>query len=1421
MRISWQQFENTCQNTQKDFEDLCRVFFKYHIVRNKDANLPQKINNAGIETDPIMINGKRIGFQAKYFSNKISYIDILDSAEKTIKYYLGKVDKIILFSNKNISSSAKDYVSSKKLLNDNDIELEPFCDANILDAIDINDEYAPIKALFFDKLNLSTKWFDDKLRCELKDLEPRYISGFHIPADIEKYFEIEYRSDAMFQMLNGLIKTWKSDLKEIYDAPDDIKQEILLKLNQIIIPTRSNLEEIFKWHIPFEPIHNRVNLLYTEKYARWMQIINGEIKLDKDETEKVRREYNVYDQINSILSSTDLSTHEYFQYINNNILIIEGDAGTGKSHILGYEADIHRNNKNYRSILLLGQKLISDDDPSTQIMKALGLTDRSFKDFLDSCEAKGEATGCITVFLFDAINECAHHNIWKYYLNQILQIVKEYHHVRFIFSIRSTYKNVIFNEALQNDINTRKIPLVIHSGFRNILSIAVPAFFNHYSIPISAAAFFDMEFENPLFLRIYCECYINGMKHGSRSMFSLYQSYVLKEEAKIKESLGIFDSFSYCNAILNKLGECFFKTRKNHIIYDDLLHEIKDLPHYSDFIDRMLKAKILLSYTDDKNCERVYMSYERFADFIIAENIISNTHNIDEVKHYIETELFLTNEYGYFILPNAISLFAVISVRAREKYHEEIINCIDAIKENEDSFYIKNDLISEYIDSYKMRADPDIDAITYLDMVYPHIKTKQNFEKHLELMLIMAGRENTLNANLLTKWLLSLSLSKRDYIWTIYINDNYYEGERIYNIIQNFINNDLCYITYQDRILYGQELAWFLTSSNRILRDKSSRALIRLIGDDLKSAIELLKIFIEVNDPYVISRLFGCVYGALLRIDLNKIDLNDLYSLATWIYNDVFNKNEVYPDILLRDYALNIIKYAEYLDIKLCFDILQCVPPYKSREIKQISVEKLKEEYPEHNYEKDSQRLGTDCIKLSLAPEYGIKGFCGGYGDFGRYTFDSQLYYFNGVKSEFVFSYAFDYIITALGYDNKLFSKYDHRIGTGRGRYYKHLERIGKKYQWIAMHHTLALVSDHYKYEEKYSDISFNSYKGSWRPNVRDFDPTLSLTKTDRTYKIPFTITQPIYNDWDIENACWVEKRDDGNEFKPYAEIKDSKECIWIMLHGHIIHKSKEGYDCDYRELWKMISAYCISEKEYDNFIEKIKNSAFWGRWFPEANSRYNLFSKEYHWSPAYNDEYIDNSFEEIEIDTEKKQIVKQQMPILFNDDFAEIRDEGSDNNPNGVSLSFTMEERDMEIPIKEKIGKVHPCWEEFSWGKGYDYSKEESIRYDLPCGSICNQLKMRQILDGIWAIDNDIVAFDSSLIKGNNEGLYIRKDILFKYLKNNKLKLFWIGIGERNDCKKDSEFRSGESKYKDLSSLMYYDEDGNLTSVDKLGERM
>lgn len=1401
--LTWSRFEKTSKNVTADFEDLCRLFFKIYYLKDSTVILNKIHNNAGVETDPAIVDGILVGFQAKYFTNQISYTDIYDSCAKIVTHYNKKINKVILFCNKDINPKVQTYIKAVKLLEANQIEIELCCNQNILDPINMDDNYAKIKALFFNEQSFSLQWFRDKLSQSLEDLEPRYNTGFHIQDnELQQHFGIIYQDETVKSYLQNIIDEAKNELKQIIGY-NDIVQSISVIIESFYIPDKAHYACIFEWYSSLISIYNKIFELDNELNKKYESSFNRGSQLSEENRRDLINSLTNCRRLRGIVERFDFTQDEYLKNLQKHIFIVEGEAGNGKSHLLGYEAETHGISQNYRTVLLLGQQFIFDNKPQEQIKNILGLQ-CSFEDFLLACEAKGEVDGELTVIMIDAVNECSNYNIWKQYINGLINKISSLKFVKLVLSIRTTYISYVFSEKLVADINKEIIPIIKVLGFRNNLLDAIPKFFNYYKIPLTTSAYFEAEFENPLFLKTYCESYTEGMAVGSRGIFSLYSAFLEKEEKKVREQQHISTSASFVNEIVNVIGKYMYENSRLYIPLKVLYANCKDVPNSDKVIDAFLRAKVLVQYKHDDG-DRVFLNYERFSDYIVAKYILDSTKSFEQLCEKVEKEMLTVNAYGN--LPSFMEgRFAAVSLLAREKYNKELIICLDSIpKTDQHDLYLLSGIVTEYLDSYRYRADKDIDAKDFKKDVIPYMCSKQNYDKFWEVLISLAGRNCSLNAKAITSILMPMALNKRDYLWTLYINQEASQGSRIYNIVQYFLNCDTNILAHQEKLLYGQLLTWFLSASNRKLRDLSSRALIRVLRNDVPAWIEILSIFKDVNDPYIISRLYGCVYGALLLTPENILCENNLTDLCDYIYQNIFNKDIVYPDILLRDYALNILEYCKFKNLIQDLDIQHCRPPYKSFPIPNISREELENIYPEPS---SIEWLGTTAIKASLAPNYNLDGFANAYlyGDFGRYTFQSALNEFKDVDIKKVFYYAYYYIIKELGYNNNFFSQFDKSVGYGRMRNYAYVERIGKKYEWIAMYHALALVSDTCPIINL--DHSISSYKGSWCPYVRDFDPTLTIFSNNRPYKNqPITLTRQVYTGWRLEDTKWAHI-EDAWSFTDNISILDENNEKWYSLNFYISDSSGKDFNKPNQTVWLMGTACLIKKTEKETFIKKIQDKSFYGRWFDaaEPDSCYTVFAREYTWAPAYREEYKNSSFKDAEIQTGEQTFTKEFPTVKFQLDNDDLED---------CDCYIENETQEVTMPIMEVIGHILPCSHEYLWEEEYDCSKEDAIHIRMPHKFLVDLLNLKQTKDGVWQAGNEIACADFNLFDGSNvNGLYIREKYLRQLLAD-EYSIIWICIGEKQHLLGTPGVHG--QIWSELSCLVYEDDSGKLQEIRKI----
>ena len=114
----------------------------------------------------------------------------------------------------------------------------------------------------------------------------------------------------------------------------------------------------------------------------------------------------------------------------------------------------------------------------------------------------------------------------------------------------------------------------------------------------------------------------------------------------------------------------------------------------------------------------------------------------------------------------------------------------------------------------------------------------------------------------------------------------------------------------------------------------------------------------------------------------------------------------------------------------------------------------------------------------------------------GRYTFQMALSHFSypdNVTMQKLSNWATKRVFK-LGYDVNLHGKFDRKLNRNMASRSEHkAERIGKKYQWIALHELLARVSDNFKFKKESLSSRIGKYEGPWQLIIRDIDPSCLL----------------------------------------------------------------------------------------------------------------------------------------------------------------------------------------------------------------------------------------------------------------------------------------------------------------------------------------
>lgn len=1394
--INWPQFAVCNQNTRMAFEALCRSLFKKKHLP-VDAILHANPNNPGIEVEPVcsQIDQKRVSYQSKYFDAAIDYDQIYHSAKKIVEYYVGKIDIVYLYCNKSVTLSSQGYIKAKDLLSENSIALIPVCDGEILDQVL---EDAILSSTYFGLPQLTDEWFEQHLEMSTTSLGQRYNDRFNVETQTEAKLNLFLRNDSAAAIINARKQETIESLTRYtcgYEEASTLARKLICEISRIDDIDVTTIDQAKNWS----------NHL-LDRCSCEINSVNIAVEKLKKQRETTTDSKEIYELTNRITVSKsvlesylDLSLNQdELGLLEAKALIVNGEAGSGKSHLFAHMANKCFLDNQY-TVLLLGNSFLSNDIPSQQVLNILDLNCR-FDEFLQKLEGLASRSDKPACIFIDAINESANKQIWLNCLSQLIAQLCVYRNIRVAISIRSGYDSILFGDQLTSLRDRGRLVSIHHQGFLDVSIEALQEFMNRYSIPFLPAYALSRELTNPLFLTLFCKYYTGEVVNLS----SLFSQIIHQAEREVLSVIGFTEAPSLLSSFLKEFISARLQQDRLSIDSDTIYafsfwDKFGLSSHKLPILTCLEKSGLISTFISDEQ-EYYFLSYQRMDDYWCAKHILKLYTNKDHLLDYISQSL-IPEEDGCFRNYINEDLVIEICTQYASQYRKELFwDIYERISDSSD----RNDMIKKYFLSFSWRT-----ADTLNCELFRKVLESSSLDRSTVCDLLIENStkiNHPLNAEYLHQVLFNLSLNKRDYLWTCHINNLTYEDSRIYQLITYFDKGrNLDGLSPEHIQLLLILFSWLFTSSNRVLRDKASKASIELLKTHFTLCKPLLVRFQGVNDPYVIQRLFGVVFGACMK--RNSASATEYNSLAQYIYESYFLQDSIYPDILLRDYARLILErwLYENPENSLSIDPDRIKPPYPSSPIPIVE----KQEYTRENcYES-----GLSIIERSMRiNHHECKGM---YGDFGRYTFQSALSDFGGIDIVNLYHFAMQYIRDTLGYDDEYLGTEDYRYvrySSPFGR--QHLrERIGKKYQWIALYHILARIADHHILNQYGESTPF---EGAWEPYVRDFDPTLNHAFIHST-SIP-TLEFPIIDQTDFISAplaataeqidSWVNQKSAFHQELPsHLILEDANHISWVILAFFKSQKIKTEGEHDIihigtpygsQEIWA--HAYgCFVDKEQkipvlDVLTPSIRHHS--PQHLPQGLDVYRLFNREYPWSPAVNSVFSEQ-WESIETETEETYTQQIKLSYNFTNDDAESTDKPS-------LLEYIVHK-------KRVVGKVLSAYIRSMWEEQYDASQDECISFNIPCIPLMKTFNLSQHeSDGyFYTPTGDLVAYDPSLC-GGPDAIVIRKDYLDKFLETHNLDLFWHCHGEK-------QFFQGGTKqiWSELKSILTYESDAVSGSME------
>ncbi len=1303
-------------------------------------------------------------------------------------------------------------------------------------------------------------------------LGERFTPDYHIDLPIAQHF------DGL-----GITPEWENSLKKHQKVSNELVTELIttffkqtntfnsqacwIKLRDKII----NLNEKFDNSLRKNTfLQNHLDLLKMTYEAEKLTV-ECSISLYNQMTEmQEKHQREQYEELYRILLqriTAHLFTLKEFyrgptvEIASAKVAILLGEAGIGKSHLL-CDIALKRLNIGLPTLFILGQHY-PGGDPMEFIKKSLELKGFSTQQVLGALNAAAEAKNSRTLIIIDAINEGKNRHDWYDNISSFLTELSYYPNISIAFSCRSTYKVYILP-----DLSEHELVNLYHSGFKGYEHRAASKYLSKQGISKPSAPITSPEFSNPLFLKTCCKAlksnnltsFPKGM-HGQSAIFQFYTNSIEKTIKRIKRYLPLENVVP---KVIDTFVESLFPEYLDGMPID-MAREIIDSkdpkPQIGESLTNLLVDEGIFSFDvipgpngETRGTEVLRFTYERFCDYFIAQHIVKNYVNPDDITDSFSQEGFI----GKIIYsPNLYRFGGIIEALGLcipENFKHEFIDFIPKDSPNYDWLFTKS-----FSDVIVLRS-PDSFTEKSIELLN-QIPIYEFNNKRLDILLSLSTEPmHPWNADFLDEKLMSMTLSDRDIFWSTHLavsdwEEDEEQGESIVRtLIEWSLSANLDNVETERLRLITIILTWMTTTSNRKVRDQSTKSLARILSHAPNLISLLIEQYKNANDPYLIERLYAAIYGAVCNIKDSEI----IKDIAELVFNYMFKNGHPYSHILVRDYARGVLELAYNKGI-LKSEITPNAfrPPYKSdwpipnpsnKEIDDLAEGKfssiknsvlgsfgdfgiysmncvpnwsptvLSEEKPESSYEvhlkfanslpeylkdkylsllnkelEDTKHDNFDLIEfleriksngISLddilqdlddvedydlneledldganEPQENINEWEELTKEIRTILNEEQNEHFRWLNSlgindqpaTFSKEWAQRWVCKRayeLGWNPNIFEEFERKYTRSTSRMPSIIERIGKKYQWIAFHELLAKMSDNLHWiARNYNDVDNSNFFGPWQIYIRDLDPTMWRRSTGDS-------------GWNDSESAWWQPyafpfvSDDLNDQKswlwneeiipPFTELLERINPLdnkkWTVLKGFAKWSKIPEKDVDIipkQDAWFRINSCIVHKKDVEKLKTELKEKNLCDPYILNPGSTgHQSFMREFPWHPSYKtlNDWIDPNSKEYWNNLIK---VKHLVPI-----------------------------------------------NQYEWESGStDQSIDDSISLYLPNKHLINELdiSLKPYETGIWLDSKENPAFiDPSANTTGPSYALIRSDLLEQWLAKSDLQLVWIIGGEK-----------------------------------------
>jgi Fe-S cluster biosynthesis and repair protein YggX len=830
-------------------------------------------------------------------------------------------------------------------------------------------------------------WFQSRLEEAIANAGPRYSPELNVELPIARLFDGLGRTSKFFNRFKSLrekIKKISSGAthKEKNLSEKDFFESLQQKIAQLLLNLQ-NLNPVSVAILDFTTLSTLASECREQAYdyIRFLKQIRAEQRVDNQQSiDSNYQPYELNELIEHLYSLEELAESNASLLSNVSALLLRGNAGSGKTHLL---CDVAQNRIHSSSptILLLGEQF-NDAEPWSQITGLLGLSCKK-EELLGALEAAAQSKQTKALILIDAVNEGAGKKIWKKHIAGILKTLTNFPHLGIAISVRTPYEDVVIPQHLDQNYLVRET----HYGFAQREYQATRTFFDFFGIKRPSIPLLNPEFQNPLFLKLFCL----GLKNrglteiptGFHGISSVFEFLIDSVNTKLSsEQFLNFDEYSEIvqkavQQLFEAMAKMIVKNNRHWLPREDAQNIINALLPSKGYHDSLFNhlliegiiAEDIFWQGDEKRMDGIRFSYERFSDHLVVKYLLDNYLDLNNPSAaFLPTSQLGILLKDYRTCNDNRGLLEAFSIQIPERIGRELVEVAPHCA----SYSIVREA---FIQSLIWRDPSSINDLTCQYMSSQITQDDKNHAFLLNTFLTVASNvKHPYNADFLHNYLKRDSRADRDAWWSTFLHSQYDRHEAVDRLVDwAWTAEDKSYIDDEAIRLCSIALTWFLTTSNRFLRDRATKALVSLLTPHIHILRQVILKFLDIDDLYILERLYCVAYGCAMR----STNDNDLAELAQDVYDWVFKSGEPIPHILLRDYARGVIELALSRNIELKIDVARIRPPYKSEWINNVLSREELEIYTDeantilkkHNYASNPE---INCWRSIFSIEHSV-----------------------------------------------------------------------------------------------------------------------------------------------------------------------------------------------------------------------------------------------------------------------------------------------------------------------------------------------------------------------------------------------------------------------------------------------------------------